>query len=337
MKTNFKSAIGKVLILLLGLAGLTTLLLLILSHPRSSKPLGPGPMHKGQTTESWVDQIGFANPQTNPAINEVAAIGAPAVPYILARLNDRSPAYTRGKTYWYLWQYAPVRIRDRMKRPAPPPEVEEQTIAGLEYTLGLIGPQAKSAVPSLIRVLQDQNMRFLPRVLALQALGQIGPDAGAAIPCIIDCLKDDHLNMRRQYLARNGPGYDAAADGADRALRTQAAMALIRIGTHDTRALPQISLLLADTNFFNRSTAIVALWALDPKPTNFELVKSAIQSSDSNMQRWTAGTLGVLSNRAAPFKPLLEELLANTNPTNQLHQAITNTLNKIQTPDNSTH
>jgi hypothetical protein len=335
MSFRAKKPTKKILLFASLLLGLISLILLLPPHPRSNKPLGPGPMHKGQTTESWVSQIWFANPQMNPAINEVATIGAPAVPYIVARLENRSPGYTHGKTYWYLWQHAPAGIQSKMRRPPPSVQDEEKQISALEYTLGSIGPDAKDAVPSLIRILKNKEISWSPRMFALQALGAIGTNASAATPYIIDCLKDDHLHIRQQYFANSGVGYDSTADQADRTLRTRAAMALIQIGAHDAEALPPIRVLLADTNAFNRSTAIVALWALDPQPANFELVKAALLSIDADLQRSTAAKLGVVGNRAAPFKPLLEELLTKTNPTNQLHQEIRRTLSKIKTLANS--
>ncbi len=72
---------------------------------------------------------------------------------------------------------------------------------GAAQALGRIGPEAKAAVPALIKALVD-DPRNTVRSHAAQALGQIGPEAKAAVPALIEALKDENENVRN------------AADGA---------------------------------------------------------------------------------------------------------------------------
>ena len=52
--------------------------------------------------------------------------------------------------------------------------------------LARIGPDAKAAVPDLVKMLQANDIRV--RKYAARALGQIGPDAGVAVPDLIKAL-----------------------------------------------------------------------------------------------------------------------------------------------------
>jgi HEAT repeat protein len=52
-------------------------------------------------------------------------------------------------------------------------------------TLGEMGPDARVAVPALIELLKDKDLR----VEAAAALGEIGPDAKAALPAMMEALR----------------------------------------------------------------------------------------------------------------------------------------------------
>jgi HEAT repeat protein len=73
----------------------------------------------------------------------------------------------------------------------PKPTVQAQGA----YGLSRLGPEARSAVPSLVAALKKDS---LVRQNAALALGQIGPDARAAVPALGDALGDSEWAVRRQ-------------------------------------------------------------------------------------------------------------------------------------------
>jgi HEAT repeat protein len=88
---------------------------------------------------------------------------------------------------------------------------------GAAWSLGMMGPQAKDAVPALLRALDAEGVADGQRAVGIQssvicALGQIGPDAKAAIPHLFAVLNDfrANLGLRIQAIhALKGIGPDA--------------------------------------------------------------------------------------------------------------------------------
>jgi HEAT repeat protein len=58
-------------------------------------------------------------------------------------------------------------------------------------TLGAVGPRAGSAVPDLVRILEDPDENDRLRWFAAQALGRLGPEARRAIPVLVDLSASD--------------------------------------------------------------------------------------------------------------------------------------------------
>ncbi len=111
--------------------------------------------------------------------------------------------------------------------------------------IGMIGPQAKDAVPGLIKILKREKSDFLHEDTML-ALGQIGPDAHAAVPALVDHLKKPVV---KQFGPDGGSGYRERAPG----LR-----ALGQIGPKAAAALPTIKKLTEDNDPGVRAWAMYA-------------------------------------------------------------------------------
>ena len=80
--------------------------------------------------------------------------------------------------------------------------------------LGLIGPEARAAVPLLIDALQDED-KYL-RGHAATTLGQLGRPAGSAVPALAKALGDDDEDVRANAataLGRIGPCAASARTG----------------------------------------------------------------------------------------------------------------------------
>ncbi len=78
-------------------------------------------------------------------------------------------------------------------------EVEDSAIDAL----GIIGPDAKDAVPALIEVLKDKNRTYVSRRNAASALGRIGPDAEASVPTLLEVSKDSSEAPNLREVAKN--------------------------------------------------------------------------------------------------------------------------------------
>jgi HEAT repeat protein len=102
-----------------------------------------------------------------------------------------------------------------------------ETPAGVQalWVLGDMGPAAKSAVPALIKLLENPKlpmagMPFGPphRQAVVTCLGQIGPEASPALPVLLETLKISNLLVRQEVslaLARIGPAAKRAVASRD--------------------------------------------------------------------------------------------------------------------------
>jgi HEAT repeat protein len=104
------------------------------------------------------------------------------------------------------------------------------------YGLSLLGPEARSAVPSLIAALKKDA---IVRQNAALALGQIGPAARDAVPALKEALSDPEWTVRRH-----------------------AALALGHIGADARQAIPALRKLSRDADPLVRKAAQLALQQL---------------------------------------------------------------------------
>jgi HEAT repeat protein len=135
------------------------------------------------------------------------------------------------------------------------------------YLLGWCG---RSAVPTLIRLLGDQDDYV--RVQSAQALAHLGPEAEVAVPALMTTLSDPQPGVRSsaaQALGTIGPAAREAAPLLMQILkgpmpyeRQAAAFALGRIG--DARAVGPLQGLLTEADWSGRWIAARALGDLGP-------------------------------------------------------------------------
>jgi len=108
------------------------------------------------------------------------------------------------------------------------------------YGLSLLGPDARSAVPTLIEASTTKDT--IVRQNSVLALGSIGPDARDAVPVLIQLLHDPEWTVRRQ-----------------------AALALGQIGPDAQAAVAELEKLSRDRDRLVRTAATQALGLIDPK------------------------------------------------------------------------
>lgn len=103
-----------------------------------------------------------------------------------------------------------------------------------------IGPEAKSAVPALIKLLSEDSDDEV-RGLAVFVLGGIGPEAKSAVPALTKLLSDDHITDLRAF----------------------AAMVLGEIGPEARSAIPELTKLTGESDDKVRDNAAKALKLID--------------------------------------------------------------------------
>lgn len=96
---------------------------------------------------------------------------------------------------------------------------EPQVVAMAVFGVRSMGPDARAAVPALVKLLQAKDVKvdpdsLYPRQLAIIALGEMGPAAKEAVPVLIEVFRaDSDLGLRHEAvsaLTRIGPAADAA-------------------------------------------------------------------------------------------------------------------------------
>jgi HEAT repeat protein len=148
------------------------------------------------------------------------------------------------------------------------------TSAGMAHALGLIGPEAASAVPELLLALRHKDP--LVRYRAAEALGFIGPKASStSAPALVHTLRDKDDDVRgaaARALGRLGASAPAEAiqalenllKGRNPYLREAAAQAFGDFGSPLPEAIPKLVQTLKDKNGEVASAAADALGSFGP-------------------------------------------------------------------------
>jgi HEAT repeat protein len=144
------------------------------------------PLHKGKPISYWVDRACADTEEARPFRDEVRQIGAAAVPRLKSQLQAsdrwRRPyrwLQTHLADYWPEWL------------PDVPPA--QGVRYGATETLKMLEPDAKQAVPDLIRLLPDSRGSSHYAMAPLQS---IGPDAKAALPVLHSMLTNQDMSLR---------------------------------------------------------------------------------------------------------------------------------------------
>jgi len=138
--------------------------------------------------------------------------------------------------------------------------------------IGGIGPEAKTAVPTLTELLTDKDRQV--QYAAALALRRFGSDAKAAVPAITELLKNKDTGVRLAAalaLWDMGPEAKTAVPALidllkdkDFSVRLSAVMALGNIGSEAKTAIPALTELLKDTNAGVRQVAAMVLGRIGP-------------------------------------------------------------------------
>lgn len=176
--------------------------------------------------------------------------------------------------------------------------------------LGEIGPQAKAAVPALIKVLADDRPEV--RLQATIALAEIGPDAKPAVGELVKLLADPFDSVRlTTAFALGRIGDEGATDAlvkveanADPSLRMLCTWALAKINKNDetrsTQALQRLVSALGDKNGDMANLAARALADLEADPAKVRPLVDKIVATNPEISDRVFGVFSSQSQRAIP-------------------------------------
>jgi HEAT repeat protein len=132
--------------------------------------------------------------------------------------------------------------------------------------LGWFGP---AGIPALIELLVDENKEV--RRQAARAVAGMGPTANSAVDTLVECLKDEDKVLRQlaaHALGTIGAGAESAvpilANALESDVREWAAEALCKLGPHAKGAVPTLVKLLYDVEPESRALAARILKEIGP-------------------------------------------------------------------------
>jgi HEAT repeat protein len=197
---------------------------------------------------------------------------------------------------------------------------DPQTRAKAVKALDDLGPEAKQALPALLKLLKDQDEGL--RRSAQKALDAIGKPAKVDVPLLTSALKDESP-LVRAYAAEALGSIGSDASLASRSLRDavmdkdahvqqNATIALARIGLQPTDITPELLDALKNTDIETRRTAIIAIAKMgaDAKVAIPFLMES-LNSPAKAIRESAVLALGSIGAAAKPALPALKKLLTD--------------------------
>jgi hypothetical protein len=147
-----------------------------------------GPLHSGKPISYWVNHACLdpnANTNTWEFCEEVQKIGAPALPYLISKLQTGEGL---RKTYRSLRAPLPAWLQKHLPNVRTGLQVRQRTAT----VTGMLGTNAAPAVPYLTRLLPGTD------VSVISALMEIGPAAKNALPALHSALTDKSTDAHQR-------------------------------------------------------------------------------------------------------------------------------------------
>lgn len=272
-------------------------------------------MYQGKPLSVWLHENyqrgGREWSRTQPEAERVVrAIGTNALPTLLQMVGTRLTVprlmvagFARDQTFAFLH--------------LPPQDGRQEAAL---WALKLLGPDAKPAVPVLIRLLNQPDPLIAGN--AATCLGGIGPAAGEAVPALVKAFNRSGLagaqdeNLRSASASALGDIGGAARSAvpllAAATNELTAQLAVIKI--QGSSYLPFIERLKDTSNRTNWSrTALLVSTLGTNSDAGIPLILAALQSTNSGIQTTAISTLGRIHGRPELCVPALIPLLKGTN------------------------
>jgi len=236
--------------------------------------------YQAQSVRARITDLNSTNPTKRvDALNRLIQMNQAAVPYLVAALEEQnSPLF---KTYY---KFRPsARLPNWFASALPPTQARDTILWNATFIIGQIGPNARTAVPALLKLLQDNDAGL--RKTTIAALGLIGPDARAAVPALARMFQE-----------------------SDDMTRLSIVSALIRIGDPDREAAGTLSKLAHELRGKRHVPAAMALWLVygEPQPA-LDMLRTREDIVDWENFCIAADFLGTIGPEAKPAIPILVE------------------------------
>jgi hypothetical protein len=156
-----------------------------------------GPTYRGRRLDSWLDRFAAA---PNPVIAQnaweaVHLTGTNGIPVLLCMLRaEDSPFNLKVVRFMKTMQITLINL----------PLAEQRKSVAVQ-AFGILGPDARAAVPSLIIMYeQSKPTDWLTKWRALDALSRIGPTANDAVPCLLNATTNGDSSVRARAITALG-------------------------------------------------------------------------------------------------------------------------------------
>ena len=235
-----------------------------------------------------------------PAENELARIGKPAVDSLLAELKSPSKG-VRGRAAGALAGIGPEARTAMNALLQALNDEDEEVRQNAAIALGTLEGDAKIIVPALIEALKREGTKRGTHEM-LYSLARFGPEAATALDLLIDVAgaKDTEIRSSVQYtLVKIGkPALSrlidrVKAESSTPEARTEEITGLAKFGHDATAAVPVLIRALQDKHAGIRSAAARSLCAIcvGEKPAVEALIR-ALKDKDPDVRRAAAAGLG---------------------------------------------
>ena len=279
----------------------------------------PEPRYEGKPLSYWVGRLQKCERDDDrqrvaEAIKAFGPDAAPAVPALLAMLDDRSKDF-RTLIASILCEVGPGAksavpdlVRSLEKKTARSPAL-------VIRILGRIGPEAKEALPALLEALKDRSLQDE----AVGALCSVRPPAGIAIPALRKAIRDAKAHERERLYAAFSlleplPKLGSAAvpllleflTEEEAEWKCWSARSLAKIGAEAKDAVSALTKLLSHANPDVRLDAASALWRIQKDPAVVPVLAALLQEKARYLAEPAAEILGEMGTSARSAIPALE-------------------------------
>jgi HEAT repeat protein len=325
---------------------------------------GPGKppelVYNGKSIEVWSREAYSGDTNAIAAVKELGARAVPNLKWIVGRKNS----WWRMKV-WQAYPKLPGGVQAVIQKRVARPEIATPREAAA-FSLGLIGPAAKEAVPALIKALGDgegtvawkaavalariggdsvprlikalKGRNPVVRSMAAYTLGETGPASIPAIPGLIRAAGDPVEAVRNasmNSLTELGPPAvlalaEAAAQTKDAAMRATATRALEQYDAVKQYSVTPV--LIELTRDESKQTRIRAIKAIGAVRGGLPLAKKALVQSlsdpDREVQLVAIQVLEAMGRKGRLATPALSQLAQN--PDQSLRTAAQHALAQMQ-------